>query len=257
MLSTPSRRNAGLKPISSGSPLEVAGQRFAPLADLLGLRRDRQLARRERQPQRRAAGQHLDAGDHVGELGARQRDLVLERLGQQPAELGELPLDAASSEPDVSRPEQHLVLLDDDLQAVAFDRGGDADEIRQCARGDDRGEVFRRPALEGRGAHRHAIGVGRGHREHAACELDEDAGQDGAGIVARSGSQDALRRREEGAAVDSEGTTVIDIRQSREIIGIVGVQRVAAGAAFEREKTGPVAGGEHDLLRRQVAHDVE
>ena len=75
---------------------EIAGQRLAALADLLGLRRDRQLAGRERQPQRRAAGQHLDAGDHVGELGARQRDLVLERLGQQAAELGELPLDAAS-----------------------------------------------------------------------------------------------------------------------------------------------------------------
>ena len=33
---------------------EVAGQRLAALADLLGLRRDRQLAGRERQPQRRA-----------------------------------------------------------------------------------------------------------------------------------------------------------------------------------------------------------
>jgi len=41
---------------------------------------------------------------------------------------------------------------------------------------------------------------------------------------------------------------VIDLRQPREVVGIVGVQRVAAGAAFEREQPGPVTGGEHDLL---------
>ena len=116
------------------------------------------------------------------------------------------------------------------------DGGGDADEIRQCARGDDRREILGRAALERRGAHRHAIGVGRGHREHAARELDEDAGEDGARIIARGGAQDALRRREEGAAVDAEGATVIDLRQPREVVGIVGVQRVAAGAAFERQQ---------------------
>ena len=138
-----------------------------------------------------------------------------------------------------------------------FDGGGDADEIRQCARGDDRREVLGRAALERRGAHRHAIGVGGGHREHAARELDEDTGEDGARIIARGGTQDALRRREEGAAIDAEGTTVIDLGQPRKVIGIIGVQRVAAGAAFEREQPGPVAGGEHDLLRRQMAHDVE
>ena len=78
----------------------------------------------------------------------------------------------------------------------------------------------------------------------------------------RESSLEAARRTRCAAerkvlAVDAEGATVIDLRQPREVIGIVGVQRVAAGAAFERQQPGPVAGGEHDLLRRQVAHDVE
>ena len=50
-------------------------------------------------------------------------DLVLERLGQQPAELGELALDAPGAEPDVGGAEEHLVLLDDDLESLAADRG--------------------------------------------------------------------------------------------------------------------------------------
>ena len=50
---------------------------------------------------------------------------------------------------------------------------------------------------------------------------------------------------------------MIDLRQPREIVGVVGVQRIAAGAAFERQETRPVARGEHDLLRRQVPDDVE
>ena len=50
---------------------------------------------------------------------------------------------------------------------------------------------------------------------------------------------------------------MIDLRKPREIVGIVGVQRVAAGTAFERQETWPIARGEHDLLRRQVPDDVE
>ena len=65
-------------------------------------------------------------------------------------------------------------------------------EIGQRARRHDRGQLLGRAALERRRAHRHAVGVGRGHRQHAVRELDEDAGEDGAGVVARGGAQHAL-----------------------------------------------------------------
>ena len=51
--SRPSRRNSGLKPISSGSPRNGHRQRLARLADVGRPRRHRQLALAERQPQRR------------------------------------------------------------------------------------------------------------------------------------------------------------------------------------------------------------
>ncbi len=182
---------------------------------------------------------------------------MLERLGQQSAELGELALDPAGAEPDVARAEEHLVLLDDDLEPRALDGRGDADEIGECACGHDGCQVLRRAALEWRRAHRHAVRVGCGHRQHTARELDQDAREDRAGIVAGGGPENALCRLQEGLAIDAEGTAVIDLGEAREVVRVVGVQRVAAGAALERHQAGPVARGELDLLGRQVAHDVE
>ena len=82
--STPSARNSALKPISSGSPVYAAGSDSARLADVLALRRHRQLALGEAQPQRRVAeGHHAGATDDVAQLRAREVDLDLERLGQR------------------------------------------------------------------------------------------------------------------------------------------------------------------------------
>ena len=164
MLSTPSRRNAGLKPISSGSPRKSQGSDSRPSPTSWVCAETVSSPGRERQPQRRAAGQHLDAGDHVGELGARQRDLVLERLGQQPPELGELPLDAAGAEPDVPVPNSTW------FSSTTISSLPSLDRRRRCGRDPtvrarhDRRQLLGRAALELRRAHRHAIGVGRGHR---------------------------------------------------------------------------------------------
>ena len=133
----------------------------------------------------------------------------------------------------------------------------DADEVGQGARRHQRGEILGRAAFERGRAHRHAIGVGGGHRQHAAREFDKDARQDRAGVVARGGAQDALRRLEEGLAVDPEGASVVDLRKPREVIGVVGVEGVLARAALQLEQARTISRGEHDLLRRQVADDVE
>ncbi len=95
------------------------------------------------------------------------------------------------------------------------------------------------PPLERRRAHRHAVGVGRGHRQHAVCELDEDAGEHGARVVARRRPEHALRSLEERLARDVEGALVIDLGEPRKVVGVVGVQRVAARAALQLQQARP------------------
>ena len=90
----PSMRNCGLKPISSGSPENGAGIASLRVADVGRLGGDRQLALREREPQRRVALRELaDRRVDLEELRARQAHVVLEGLGQQLAIVRELALD--------------------------------------------------------------------------------------------------------------------------------------------------------------------
>ena len=97
--SRPSRRNSGLKPISSGSPWNGTGSALARLADVRRARRHRQLALGERQPQRRVLlRQQRDAAHDVGDLAGGELQLVLERVGQQLAVVGELAVDQARGE---------------------------------------------------------------------------------------------------------------------------------------------------------------
>ena len=73
-----------MKPISSPSPL-----------------RDDELAVGEAEPQRRVSlREHGGAPDDVEQLGAREPQVVLERLGEQLAEVRELPVDPARRQPD-------------------------------------------------------------------------------------------------------------------------------------------------------------
>ena len=129
MLSSPSRRNSGLKPISNGSPWNGHRDRLAGLADVGGLRRDRQRALAEAEPQRRVLlRQQADPAHDVGELGAGEAQLVLDRLRQQLAVVRELAVDQARGEHDVAELEDRLVLPDADGDRVARAPAG------RCAR---------------------------------------------------------------------------------------------------------------------------
>ena len=94
------------------SPRERRRQRLACLADVLGLRRDGQLAVGEAQPQRRVAlGQQRHAADDLEQLLARQRELVLELLRDQLAVVRELAVDPAGRQPGAAGAEDDVVLV--------------------------------------------------------------------------------------------------------------------------------------------------
>src|SRR5580765_4504711 len=114
--------------------------RLARLADLLRPRDNRQLALGEAEVERcRALDHHAGAADNVEEFEPRNRQLVLERLGQELADVRELAVDAARREPDVPGREDDLVLLHADADLV--DIAGDARKLLQRAARDDRLEI--------------------------------------------------------------------------------------------------------------------
>ena len=95
-------------------------QRLLRLADVLGLRRDRHLALREPEPERRVPLRHHGRAPHdLEELLAGQRDLVLEGLGDQLLVVRELPVDPPRRQPDVAGAEDDVVLLDADPSSAA------------------------------------------------------------------------------------------------------------------------------------------
>ena len=162
-----------MKPISSGVAGERRRQRLARLADVLRDRRHRQLAVGEAQPERRVALRHQrDAADHVEQLFARQRQLVLELLGQQLPVVRELAVDAARREPRAVGAEHDVVLVHAELDLVGV--AGDPRELLQRACRDDRLELGQRPG-DGRLLDGEAVRIGRGHHDLARLEANEDA----------------------------------------------------------------------------------
>ena len=128
-LSRPSRRNSGLKPISSGSPWNGTGSALARLADV-GRRADTVSSPSvKRQPQRRVLlRQQRDAAHDLGDLAAGAAQLVLVGVGQQLAVVRELAVDQP-------RREHDAVDLEDDLVRRApttRERLGAA-VLRRCA----------------------------------------------------------------------------------------------------------------------------
>ena len=98
--SMPSRRNSALKPISSGSPANGAGSDScaSPTSCVCAETVSSPSAKRSRSGELRCAITD-DAADDVEQLVARQRELVLERLGQELLVVRELPVDAARRQP--------------------------------------------------------------------------------------------------------------------------------------------------------------
>ena len=75
--------------------------------------------------------EQADAADDVGELGAREAQLVLDGLRQQLAVVRELAVDQARGEHDVPELEDHLVLPDAHGERLARRLLGDAHELLQ------------------------------------------------------------------------------------------------------------------------------
>src|SRR5439155_17238043 len=133
--------------------------RLARLADVLRTRRHRQLAVREAQPERRVPlREHSYPPHDLEQLGTRQRQLVLEALREELLVVRELAVDAARREPDAVRAEEHLVLLNPELDLTLA--GGDPRQLSECAGRDDRLEL-RQVTADRRLADRQAVRVGR------------------------------------------------------------------------------------------------
>ena len=185
--SSPSRRKSALNPISSVSPENADRHRLLRLADLVRACDHRELALGEPQLQRRCAlDHHRRTANDFEHLGARQRQLVLELLGQELPVVRELAVDAARREPRAVGREQHLVLVHADLDGVAVTR--DACELLQRAARDDRLEL-RRGAVELGLLDGEPVRIGRRHHELAAREADEDAGEHRPRLVTRRGAR--------------------------------------------------------------------
>ena len=151
---------------------ELHRQGLDRLADILRLRRDRELALREAQAKRRVSlGHEPCTTDDLEQRRPRCRDLDLEGLRQKLLVVRELPVDASAGQPDVAGTEDHVVLVDAELDVLGARR--DANELLEGSRRDDRLEIGaaggQRRLLD-----REPIRVGRGHHELVAFEADED-----------------------------------------------------------------------------------
>ena len=236
--------------------MEVDRDRLTGLADVLGLRADRQLARLEGEPQRQRPLCHeRRAANDVEQLRAGRGDLVLERLGQQLPVVGELAVDAAGREPDALHAEQDLVLADRHLDAVRVDSGGDPAELHERAGRHDGLGVAARPRDDGL-LHAQPVAVGGGHGHPAVAELDQDAGQHGPRLVARGRPRDVVDRRNEGLAFERERGAG-GLRQVGEVLGALGMQGVLARAAGDAHRAGAGRLLDRHLGLRQRADDLE
>ena len=156
--SRPSRRNSGLKPISSSSPEKSTGIDSTASPTSCVWARHRELSFCEPQPQGSVALGHEPGSAHDVEQGrARRVDLDLERLGKQLLVVRELAVDAPAREPDVPGGEDHVVLVHAELDLVRAAR--DAHELLQRAGRNDRLEL-RPSGRQRRLLDRQAIRVG-------------------------------------------------------------------------------------------------
>ena len=182
------------------------GHRLLGLPDVGRLARHAQLAVGEAEADRRVVlREHGDAAHDLGELVARDRDLVLEAVGHERAEVRELALDAARGQPRPLDADRDVVLRDRELHGRA---GRDQPlRLREGARRDDRVGGLGRGLLERGLLDGEAVRVGRGHRQAAGLEEHEHAGEDGARVILRRGAHDVLDGAEERVARHLDGYT--------------------------------------------------
>ena len=159
--------------------------RLGALGDVCGACGQAQRARRQLGADGRVLAHHdADAFDNLEELVLRDRDRVLDALGTQRSEVGELPLNAANAEPQPIDAERHETLTD--CHAEWARRGaGEPDDFFHRLNGDDCFERLGWSLGEWCLCDSQAIRIGRCHDQAILLEAYEGARQNRAALVAR------------------------------------------------------------------------
>ena len=236
---------------------EVAGERLAELADVLRACRHRQLTRGEREADRRvAAREQLGPRDHVAQVLPPHGHDVLEGVGEQLAVVRELPVDASRRQRRAAAAEQHLVRVDRHVDGVVAGVARDPRELGERPRRHDRLDLLRRAAGKRGVLHRHAVGVGRRHREAARGELELDARQHGARLVPGRRALHCLERTQEALALDPERALLVELGQARKVLHRVGAERRLCVSGLDLHLRVAVALLDRDLVVRRLADQV-
>ena len=145
---------------------------------------------------------------------------MLDRLREQLAVVGELTVDQARGEHDVAELEDDLVLSDADGERVVLGLLRDPRQLLQGAGRHVRLEAALQRRLERGLLDAQPVGVGRDHPQLLAGGRHQDAGEDGAGLVARGRARDARRSS---ARTPRAGSAIARLRrglgQRREVLG--------------------------------------
>ena len=182
---------------------------------------------------RGAVGGHLelhDVGRGAGDVG-RQPDGLEEvvaveldarrvRRRQDLLVVGELPVDEAADEVDALDVEEDLVLLgrEDHLDRVVS-VGQDPGQLGVRAGGDHDARLLDRVEAGDRGDGDPVV-VGGGERDPIALESSEDAGQDGASLIAGGREGDLGQGPTEDLLADPRGGPLAGRRDCRELVGV-------------------------------------
>ena len=203
-----------MNPISSVSAAYGGRQRLARLADVLRLRRHRQLAVGEAQPQRRVALRH-----HATR-GARRRAAPRAAAGARartaPAAAGGSSGTARRCGASSARRRRvpKTTWFSWTPSWISSAPAAEARQLLERAGRDDRLELRQR-ALDGGLLDREPVRVGCRHHELARLELDEDAGQHGPALVARRRAADTRDRLERARRGRPAGAATASISGSR------------------------------------------
>ena len=161
-----------------------------------------------------------------------QAQLVLDRLGQQLAVVGELTVDQARGEHGVAELEDDLVLRRRSTASASASRLlGDPHELLQRARRHVRLEAAAAAALERGLLDAQAVGVGRDHPQLLLGGRHQDAGQHRPRLVARGRARDARDGLDEGLGRERQRASPARAREVREVLG-------AQRAQVERRRAG-------------------
>ena len=239
MLSTPSRRNAGLKPISSGSPRKSQGSdsRPSPTSCVWAEIVSSPGANASRSGERPASTSTRAMTSANSPFGS---DTSCSNVsGSRRRNSGNWPSMRRAPSHTSAGAEEHLVLLDDDLQSRSPPTAAEIRSRSASARcGDDRRERLRRAAVERRRAHRHAVGVGRGHRQRRrpanSTRTPVSTGRESSREAARSTRSAACRNV---SRVDVEGAA-----RDRSPAGAGSRRRHRCGASTGSRRTRASAG---------------